>query len=176
MKKAGCWQINYGLESGSQKVLDILNKKTKLKEIREAVTATKKAGIRVKGLFMLGSFGETEETIKQTLKFVMSLPLNDFHMTCFTPFPGTEAAERAGEFGAYDPDWRKVNMFTSVNFVPHGLTVERLERYLKKAYFRFYLRPRIILYYFTKFKDIRLGIKILRALKSVFKMICLKQR
>ena len=171
MKEAGCWQINYGLESGSQKILDILNKKTKLNEMRKVVAATRKAGIRVKGLFMIGSFGETEETIKETFKFILSLPLNDFHMTCFTPFPGTEAAKRAEEFGKYDPDWRKTNMFSSLNFVPHGLTSEKLERYLKKAYLIFYLRPRIIFYYFTKFKNVRLGLKILRAVKSMFRMI-----
>lgn len=175
MKRAGCWQINYGLESGSQKILDILNKKTRLEEIRKVVMATRKAGIKVKGLFMIGSFGETEETIKETFKFILSLPLNDFHMTCFTPFPGTEAARRAGEFGLYDPEWQKANMFTSVNFIPHGWTAEKLERYLKRAYLRFYLRPRIIFYYFTKFRDIRLGIKILRAVKSIFKMTWARQ-
>lgn len=176
MKRAGCWQINYGLESGSQKVLDLLNKKTRLKEMREVVRATRKAGIKVKGLFMIGSFGDTEETIKETLTFILSLPLNDFHMTCFTPFPGTEAAQRAREFGRYDPDWRKANMFTSVNFVPYGLTAGKLEKYLKKAYLKFYLRPRIIFYYFLKFRDIRLGIKIIRAAKSIGKLLWAGQR
>lgn len=176
MKRAGCWQINYGLESGSHRVLDILDKSITLERMRKVVGATKKAGIRVKGLFMIGCFGETTETIKQTLKFILSLPLDDFHMTCFTPFPGTEAAQRAKEFGTYDPDWRKANLFTSVNFIPHGLSSNILEKNLKKAYLRFYLRPRIIFYYFTKFKDIRLGMKILRAVKSIFKMAWARQR
>lgn len=170
MKKAGCWQINYGLESGSQKILDILNKRTTVEEMRNTVIATRRAGIKVKGLFMIGSFGETEQTIKETLNFIRSLPLNDFHMTCFTPLPGTEAAEKASEFGIYDPDWRKANMFTAANFIPYGLTSEKLERFLKKAYFGFYLRPRIIFYYFTKFRDIRLLRRIFRAIKVVFKM------
>ncbi|MFH1638671.1 MAG: radical SAM protein [Candidatus Woesearchaeota archaeon] len=153
LKKAGCWQINFGCESGSQKILDILNKEVKVEDIERAIRMTYKAGIKVKGLFMLGNFGETKETIKETLAFIKRVPLTDFHMTYFTPMPGAEAYEIADKYGEFDKSWKKVNMFNSANFIPKDLTKEELEYYYKKAWKAFYFRPRIILYYLTKLKD-----------------------
>lgn len=153
MKKAGCWQINYGIESGSQEILDRIAKGTRLEAAEEAIRKTKEAGIRVKGLFMIGCFGETHQTIEETLRFIRKLDLDDFHMTCFTPLPGSEAYTLASQYGQFDPSWEKMNMFNAENFVPHGLTRKELEKAYRRAYRVFYMRPRILLYYCSKLRS-----------------------
>ncbi|MFH1331687.1 MAG: radical SAM protein [archaeon] len=162
-KQAGCWQVNYGLESGSQKILDILNKGVTVEQNERAVRLTNKVGIGVKGLFMLGNFGETEQTIKETWDFIKRVPMTDFHMTYFTPLPGTRAWELAPQYGSFDPDWGKVNMFNTDNFIPNGFTRAQLGVYYKKIWRSFYFRPRIVWYYTKKLKDPLLRKKIIKS-------------
>ncbi len=162
-KSAGCWQVNYGCESGSQKILDILNKKVTVEQIEKAVRITRNAGIGVKGLFMLGNFGESEETINETLKFVKKVPFTDFHITYFTPFPGTKAWELASQYGNFNPDWKKINMFNADNFVPSGLTEEQLDAYYRRIWRSFYFRPRIMWYYTKKLKNPAIRKKIIKS-------------
>ena len=169
LKKAGCWQINYGMESGSQEILDLIGKGTTIKAMTEAVCRTREAGIRVKGLFMMGCFGETRETIAATYRYIKELDLDDFHMTCFTPLPGSVAYRIAHRYGEFDPGWEKMNMFSAENFVPHGFTREEIERAYRKAYRIFYLRPRIILYYLTKFRSWSMIKKLLSSAWTFFK-------
>ncbi len=146
MKRAGCWQIGYGIESGNQEILDMIGKGTRLERIEEALAATRKAGMRTKGFFMIGHPKETEETIRETIAFARKAVLDDFSITRFTPFPGSEIYERTGEYGEFDDDWKKMNLMNTV-FVPHGLTAEAIDRYAATAFRRFYLRPGIILRY-----------------------------
>tara|TARA_Y100000310_G_C20684797_1_gene818254 strand:+ start:1882 stop:3285 length:1404 start_codon:yes stop_codon:yes gene_type:complete len=153
LKKAGCWQINYGLESGDQRILDNIDKDVTVEQNMKAIQMTDKAGISVKGLFMIGAFGETKETIKNTLNFIKKAPIDDFHMTIYTPFPGASGYKIAHKFGKFDPDWKKVSMFGADNFVPFGITRKELEEYYRKSWRVFYLRPRIIWNYTKKLAD-----------------------
>lgn len=143
MKKGGCWQIGYGIESGSQQILDILKKKITLEQIRNAIRLTKEAGISSKGFFMIGNFLETKETINQTINFAKSLALDDFQITNFTPFPGSEAYNTAQQYGSFEKDWKKMNML-KICFIPSGLTPGDLIKGQREAYQKFYMRPRII--------------------------------
>lgn len=70
MKKVGCWQISLGIESGSQKILDNINKGTTVEQNLRALELCKEAGMDVKGLFMIGCFGENRDTIKETIDFI----------------------------------------------------------------------------------------------------------
>ncbi len=161
MRSAGCWQIAYGIESGSQKILDHLNKNISLETIRNTLKNTKKAGIQTKGFFMLGHPTETIETMRETIDLAKSLPLDRFQITQFTPLPGSEIYEEADKYGAFDKDWKKMNMWNTV-FVPNDLTKDDLTKYSKVAFKEFYLRPKII-YSFIK------GINYFRYLWEIFK-------
>ena len=90
MKKAGCWQISYGIESGNEQILKNIKKGITLPMVREAIRKTKKAGIASLGFFILGLPGDTEKTMRQTIDFAKELPLNAANFTICTPFPGTE--------------------------------------------------------------------------------------
>jgi len=143
MKRAGCFQIAYGIESGNQDILDLQQKGITLDRIRSAVEMTRKAGIRTKGYFIIGHPTETVETIRQTINFAKLLPLDNFQATYFTPFPGSRAYEIACRYGSFDNDWGKMNMWDIV-FVPHGFSKEDLRYYLKVVHRKFYMRPRVI--------------------------------
>lgn len=151
---AGCWQIWYGVESGSQRVLDFINKRTKLDRIRETVRMTKAAGIDVGGFFMLGMPTETKEDIEATIRFSRALELDEAHFTFFTPMPGCAAYDGVEQYGKFDSDWRKTSCWNPV-FVPNGMTSEQLVKYWKKASAGFYMRPRIVLNYIRKIRSLK---------------------
>lgn len=143
MRRAGCWQISFGIESGSQEILDIVNKGITLDQVRHAVRLCRAAGIKTKGFFIMGHPGETAETLRKSRDFALELPLNDISVSLMTPFPGSELYDRAAEFGTFDANWENMNLLNAV-FVPHGLTREDLENAQKVLIRRFYLRPRIL--------------------------------
>jgi radical SAM superfamily enzyme YgiQ (UPF0313 family) len=149
MRRAGCWQISFGVESGSQDILNLVNKGITLDQIRDAVQLTRKAGIKAKGFFIAGHPRETRETLRMTLDFALTLPLNDISVSLMTPFPGSELYDRASEFGTFDADWENMNLLNAI-FVPYGLTREELELAQKKMLRCFYLRPRIIADYLMR--------------------------
>jgi len=140
MRRAGCWQISFGIESGCQDILNLVNKGISLDQVRHAVRLSRKAGIKTKGFFIIGHPGETENTLSMTQKFALELPLNDISVSLMTPFPGSELYERAAEFGTFDSNWENMSLLNAV-FVPHGLTREHLERAQKEMIKRFYFRP-----------------------------------
>lgn len=146
MKSAGCWGIAYGIESGSQEILDFLNKDIDLDSVRRSITWTKEAGIVSKGYIMVGVLKDTRETIEQTMDFVLGLDLDILTINHFTPFPGTLDYERAHLYGSFTRDWRLLNEHNLV-FVPHGMTRGEIEHAIRLITRRFYLRPRVIARY-----------------------------
>jgi anaerobic magnesium-protoporphyrin IX monomethyl ester cyclase len=152
LKKAGCWQIWYGVESGSDKVLGTIKKNTTQKMIAETINNTKRVGISPCGFFMIGMPSETEEDIKRTIRTLLALPIDEFHMTHLTPFPGSEMYATASSYGYLDDDWRKMSCWKTV-FVPNGLSEEKLVYYANLAMKKFYFRPRIVLNYIKKVRS-----------------------
>lgn len=144
MKQSGCWQIAYGIESGSQEILDFLQKGITLKQIKDVIRWTKNTGIIPREFFMIGLPLETEDTMRQTINFAKILDLEDFHVTIFTPLPGSKIYEEINQYGTFNEDWRKMNMWSAV-FIPNGLTRDIVEKYHKRMFREFYIRPKIIL-------------------------------
>jgi anaerobic magnesium-protoporphyrin IX monomethyl ester cyclase len=154
MKKAGCWQIWYGIESGSDKVLKAIKKNTTVEKIRKAIIMTKQAGISPCGFFMIGMPKETKEDIKKTIKLLLDLPLDEFHISHLAPFPGSEIYNTANQYGYFDNDWKKMSGWKTI-FIPKDLTEEEIIKYSKKAMRKFYLRPRIIFQYLRRIRSFR---------------------
>jgi radical SAM superfamily enzyme YgiQ (UPF0313 family) len=144
MKKAGCWHISYGIESGDQKILDNMQKGETIAHFEQAVKLTKEAGLKSKGFFILGFPGETIETMEATINLTKRLPLDDISVSQMTPYPGSLLYEKVQEYGVFNKgEWRKMNQLTTV-FVPYGLTKEEIEQARRKMLSQFYLQPRII--------------------------------
>jgi radical SAM superfamily enzyme YgiQ (UPF0313 family) len=119
-----------------------------LENIRDMVRLIKKAGIRVKGLFMLGLPGETEESIRKTMDYVFSLPLDEMNISKLTPFPGAPMYGDIHEHGSFDDNWNLMNAANFV-FVPKGFTKERLEELHRDFYRQYFTQPRILLNYIS---------------------------
>ena len=169
MKSAGCWRISYGLESGSQEILNFYRKNETLEQMERAIKWTKEAGIRAKGFFMMGNFLETEQTLRKTIDFAKRLPLDDFHATFLTPLPGSEIHGIADKYGTFDRDWKKMSMWFPV-FIPKGLDRKILEKYRKRAFLEFYIRPRIIVPYLKTIHSVTDIKKILRGVHTLLKL------
>jgi radical SAM superfamily enzyme YgiQ (UPF0313 family) len=144
MKRAGCWMISFGVESGDPDLLARHRSPADLDMIRERIAWVKEAGIRAKGLFMLGLPGETEETIERSMAYALSLPLNEFNLAKFTPFPGSPLYKNIGDHGTFEEDWELMNCLNFV-FMPHGLTRERLEERYREFYRRYFQRPSVLM-------------------------------
>lgn len=152
MRRAGCWQIAFGLESGDQELLDRLCKGITLAEGELAVKWSKEAGLAVKAFFIIGLPGETVETLRRTEKLALRLPLDDIILEYFTPFPGTELyAELLATAGGL-PDWAEMNTYR-LSYVPPTVTAMVLESAFKRIVRRFYLRPRIVSSYLRRFRN-----------------------
>jgi anaerobic magnesium-protoporphyrin IX monomethyl ester cyclase len=150
MRKAGCWHISYGIESGDQKILDAMNKGEDLSRMEDAVRWSREAGLKTKGFFMVGFPGETEESLRLTKELALKLPLDDISVMQLTPFPGTALYKSASEYGVFEKDWRKMNTLSTV-FVPHGFTSKDMEKARAEMLGAFYFRPSILI---RKFIDV----------------------
>lgn len=144
MKKAGCWEIEYGIESGDPKILKLMRKGVNLKKARQVIKMTHDIGIEARGNFIFGNIGETTQSLQKTIDFILSTDLDYVQQSFLTPYPGSEVYNVADQYGEFDRDYRKMSNLT-INFVPHGLTRDILKAYSRKLFLRFYLRPRIIL-------------------------------
>ena len=173
MKKSGCWQISLGIESGSQKILNNINKGVSVEQNYEALKLCEEVGIDVKGLFMIGCFGEDTKTIKETIDFVKKVYITDFHMTFFTPLPLTAAMKLWPKYGHLDP--KKGSFMGSVpSFIPFGLTEEELISSRKYIYRTFYLRPKIVIRFALKLFNIRNTKKIILSAIAFLKYVLRK--
>lgn len=144
LHRGGCREICYGLESGSQKIIDMLVKKATIEKMSNAVRTAHEGGLSVTSSFILGSPGETHETLEETRSFIMNNPLNFIIFCFFTPFPGTAYWDKKTykKYGTMvDGDLKNFNLFSGIPFVPHGLTVDDLRNARTSMNKEFYLRP-----------------------------------
>lgn len=142
LKRSGCWQVNFGIESGDPEIVAKHRRLYDLERVREKLVMVRESGMRVKGLFMMGFPGETEESVRRTIDYAVSLPLDEVNVTKFTPFPGAPVYPTIREQGEFEEDWPLMNCMNFV-FVPKGMTRGRLEELYNEFIRRFYRRSRI---------------------------------
>jgi anaerobic magnesium-protoporphyrin IX monomethyl ester cyclase len=141
LRSAGCLMVSVGIESGEPALLDTHKPGVYLEEVRDTVSRIKAAGLRVKGLFMMGLPGETPESIRKTSDLVLSLGLDDMNMSKFTPFHGAPIWKTIFEEGRVLEDWRKMNCLNFV-FLPKGIdSWKTLDQMYNTHVKRFYSDP-----------------------------------
>jgi radical SAM superfamily enzyme YgiQ (UPF0313 family) len=148
LKQAGCWMISLGIETGDEELLALHRKNANLDLLAEKIVVIKRAGIRVKGLMMMGLPGETESSIQKRMDFVFSLPVDDINVCKFTPFPGTALYDNARDLGSFEEDWAKMDCMNFV-FIPRGMTRRLLEKLFTRFYRKHLMRPKILIDYIT---------------------------
>lgn len=153
MKNAGCESIWFGVESGSQKVLDAMRKGISPSQIVKAFKWAKEAGLITVAGVVLGFPGETKETIEETTKFIEKLNPNDVGYYIATPYPGTPLYNKVVEEGILRiTDFNKFDTATPL-FEMGTMTGDELRDIRERAFQRFYLRPA---YFFSIFGTGRL--------------------
>jgi anaerobic magnesium-protoporphyrin IX monomethyl ester cyclase len=150
LKRAGCTYIAYGIESGSQRVLDHINKKITLERIRETVRQTKEAGLAIRAYFIIGFPEETLAEMEETVRFALELDVEVASFTLWIPLPGTVEYNRARESGRFDPEYFLKRVTPEFNFpdapiyVPVNMTARQLMDMHRRAYNRYYFRPKML--------------------------------
>lgn len=142
--EAGCRRIQFGIEVGNAAMLKEIKGLTK-EQVARAVTLSMQAGISAHGYFMFGFLEETRETIEETIRYALELDLDSASFAVMVPFPGTREFERYEKEGLLlTEDWREYDIMGKPVYRHKNLTAEELAAAPRRAYRRFYLRPRII--------------------------------
>ncbi len=172
MKKAGCWNIFYGVESGNQKLLNNINKGITLKQCEDAVKWTKEAKIETRCSFVFCLPGETPDIAEETIKFALKLDPDYAQFSFATPYPGTDLYKKAKHFGTLNKNLSQFNVWHPV-FIPWGYKNKKEAiKIQKKAFHKFYIRPRYIIKRIKKirsFADISKNIEGLKIAKGFAK-------
>ena len=153
MHRAGCKMISYGLESGSQVVLDACKKGITLEQSERAIRLTREAGIPSMGYFILGLPGETHATVRESIAFAKRIAPDYVNFHIATPFPGTELFEQAvANNWLTSTDWNDFEEEGAAVMQAGELTIQELERLQKQAMRSFYMRPSKLLQELTRLR------------------------
>ena len=157
MKRCGCEKVAFGVESGSQRILDLIGKGINVDQVRNAVQWAKQAGIKhIEGNFIIGCDpSETEKDLEETRKLITTLPWTFVSVAVIVPYPGTPVRELMLKAGFIDKanEWEDYVIFgkrpgwRTEHFSPDDLL--NIQRSLTRS---FYLKPS---YIFSRLASIR---------------------
>lgn len=151
MKKAGCSLISFGVESGNDEILKSVNKDINISIIRKAFKDCKEAGIRTGAHIILGLPGETENTILETIQFVIDLECDYVAFNMAVPRLGTKLRNIAIQEGWAHPDTPSIEKGLNIPTISQ----DKLWKLRTKALKRFYLRPSYILKQLLSIRSVR---------------------
>ena len=154
---AGCYMVSFGIESASPEVLKNVGKNQTPEQIRKAVTMAHEAGLETVGFFMIGLPGDTEETIRETMKFACSLPLTYAKASMTLPFPSSALFKQIDSEGRIkSKNWDIYNFHSTTDVWEHeNLAWDVIRKYYGMFHRKFYFRPSYIWKRF--WRDIRMG-------------------
>ncbi|UCD55223.1 MAG: B12-binding domain-containing radical SAM protein [Candidatus Omnitrophota bacterium] len=155
MKETGLYLISLGIESGSDRILGLMKKNITTDKIRRAIGLIKKHNIDIAGFFILGFPGETVEDIKKTIRFSLEFDLIRANFFTYLPFPGTESFNDLKRRGKLEEINFKRFYFMNATFTPDGIDRSALKALQRKAFLRFFLRPRILIKNLMQVKSFR---------------------
>lgn len=162
MKKAGCWSVYFGIESGDPEMLKFINKNQTIEQVKGAVKIAKKYGLKVTGSFILGLPRETKESLNKTISLALSLPIDGVTFHLFTPYPNTPLEKICRQYGEIRGEWEDYAGHSGrATYIANGFSEQELLRIQKKAYRKFLLRPRYIINNLNKIGDFNLWKKFL---------------
>jgi anaerobic magnesium-protoporphyrin IX monomethyl ester cyclase len=140
LKNTNCQLIHFGVESGSQQMLNTMRKGTTVEQNARAIKWAKEAGISVAISLVIGYPGETPQMLQQTIDFIHKSKPDYVYMCEAVPYPGTQLAESVKELGLeLSEDWNQYREETQV-FKNTLLPLEKLEE-TKKAFYDSFFSP-----------------------------------
>lgn len=151
LKKAGCWCIYFGVESGNNVVLKDIKKYISVDQVKEAFKMTNEAGIRTFGFFMIGLPKDDKKTIKETLKLALDIDPDFVNFAILIVYPGTEIYELA----INEKSIKRIKggeFFIPTRYSNKQVTDEELESELTNIYKKFYMRPKYMIRRFVRIR------------------------
>ncbi len=146
LKAVGLRNVGFGVESGSEEVLGRSKKGLSLEKVRESYRVSKSLGLSTWGFFIIGLPGETSETAEETIEFALAVDPDYAKFFFLVPYPGTEIWDELCEGGLItDHEYSNYGLYSRPVFRLPTMDQGEMERLLRRAYRRFYLRPKKIL-------------------------------
>jgi radical SAM superfamily enzyme YgiQ (UPF0313 family) len=143
MKQAGCWLIAFGVESGSQKILDNVQKDAQVQDAVRTIGLCNKHGVKTWAYFIIGLPGENRQTVRETINLAKRLPLDIALFHVAMPYAGTEFYFQAVANGWLNTsDWKHFDMNDSAVLGYDDFSAEEILNATKRAFREFYFRPR----------------------------------
>lgn len=169
-KQAGCYQLSFGIESGSKDVLDSLEKPVDRAGIVEKIAMVKSYGIETRGFFIMGSPADTEKSIKETIRFSRKSGLDFVAFTHALPLPGNNFFyEKYTKLDWPFIDWDKFYLFSNDPINLSNVSNTKLKLFFLVGFFWFYLRWQPIKRLVTFF--LRGQLKTLKTVKFIYCII-----
>ncbi len=130
LKKAGCEVVAWGIESGSQRMLNLMNKQTTVKKNEEVIQWARDAGLTTRAFFILGFPGETRETVEETKEFIERVNLDQYFVSNFVPYPGTDVWNNPKKYGIIkiDKNFEKYFQVDKTGFGSRNIEVDNITR------------------------------------------------
>lgn len=150
MQQAGCVQVAIGFESGSQRILDRVNKNATVEQNLEAARRVHEARLRLRGCFIVGTPGETREDIEKTQRFIKEAAINFTSIHYLTPYPGTALFDQlADKIAASKIPWDRFttgdpNTFICNDAMPAAEQKRLFEKLRARAAFHNYSWPEML--------------------------------
>lgn len=144
MKKAGCWIVAFGVESGDQETLDRIDKSAKVEDSYKAIQICRDAGIKSSVYLLMGLPWDTRETIDDLMAYARKLDPDVLEIFYAYPFPGTPLYKMCVELGLLKDGEIPKQAYDSPAMPGLYLTVEEFKALRRRAMRDFYLRPKKI--------------------------------
>ncbi len=145
MKKAGCWVIGFGVESGNDESLEKMKKRATAQQAMEAIRLCRMHGIRSHAFFVFGFPWDTHESIQELIEFAKTLDPDFFDFNIAFPIPGTELDEIVSARNLASKERLKNGGYSISAITTETLSATELEDWRRKALWSMYLRPRYII-------------------------------
>jgi len=170
MKRAGCWNIMFGIECGSEETLLDMQKGTTLERAMKAVAACKTNGINVSASFVIGLPEESRETVEKTIAIAKKINPYRAQFVIATPYPGTKLYDEMKQSGLLlkDYDFSGYDAYCLANppaIKTWQMSPQDLLKAQKHAYRKFYIRPTAILNILFSLKSFSQLANLLKAIK-----------
>ncbi len=146
MKKAGCFMVLLGIESGNQEIIDSIKKNITLEQVTKAVKLFKKYNIDCLGFFMIGLPQDTQSTVHETVRFAQELNLDFPFFSVTTPFPGTELYDwfMSSNLAPSSFEWNQLSTHGDTIYRTDNLSSKEIKQLYDYAIRKCYLNPAFI--------------------------------
>lgn len=144
MKKAGCWLVAFGFESGSQKSLQLMNKGTTVEQNLRAAALAKKAGLKVFGFYLIGFPWENADDLAATKKMIYKIDADFIELHLATPYYGTKLYDMALKNNLLEDTVLGKDYFNAPTKGTSFLDIEYLQKFRAKLILTYHLRPKYI--------------------------------